>query len=306
MKQELKKYLSLFIVIAALGFGVWLLDGSNSASEDKSSVSENILTPESAISHGHGLAVDVADSNKIYIATHYGLFVLMNEKELYRIGASRDDFMGFSAHPTESSMFFASGHPSVGGNLGFRKSEDGGVTWNKVSGGANGPVDFHAMAISPVNPNLLYGWYRGELQRSADQGKNWEIVNQKIQPLSLAGDTQDENTVYAATSDGAMASHDKGVNFSPLSKELDGGVVSVIAVHPKDAKILLAFSEKLGGLGKSVDGGSTWKKIIETFNGEAVLHIAFNGSNPNIIYALTSESALYKSNDTGDMWSKIR
>lgn len=306
MKQELKKYLPLFVVISALGIGVLLLDGEDGLREDGRSVSESILTPESSISHGHGLAVDVADQNKVYVATHYGLLVLVNEKDLYRIGKSRDDYMGFSPHPADANIFFTSGHPSTGGNMGLQKSEDGGVTWGKVSDGANGPVDFHAMAINPINPNLVYGWYRGELQRSADQGKSWEVVNQKIQPFSLAADTQDENIVYAATMQGAMISRDKGVNFAPLSKELDGGEVSVIAVHPKDSKILLAFSEKLGGLGKSIDGGATWKKIVEGWSGGSVLHIAFNGGNPNIVYALTSENVLYKSADAGDTWSKIR
>lgn len=306
MKQELKKYLPLFAVILVFGIGVLFFGGETDLRKDDRLVSESTLTPELSISHGHGLAVDVADQNKVYIATHYGLLVLVNEKELYRIGKSRDDYMGFSPHSADANIFFTSGHPSTGGNMGFQKSEDGGVTWGKVSDGANGPVDFHALTISPVNLNLVYGWYRGELQRSANQGKSWEVVNQKIQPFSLVADTQDENTVYAATIHGAMISHDKGVNFTSLSKELDGGEVSVIAVHPKDSKILLAFSKKLGGLGKSIDNGATWKKIAEGWSGGSVLHIAFNGSNPNIVYALTSESVLYKSNDTGDTWSKIR
>jgi hypothetical protein len=309
MKQETKKYLPLCIVILALGIGALVLSQKSDVSEEKVPVAHNSLmnrTPESSISHAHGLAVDVADQNKLYIATHYGLLVLENEKELYRIGESRDDYMGFSPHPTQANTFFTSGHPSGGGNIGFQKSEDGGVTWRKISDGANGPVDFHAMSVSPANPNLVYGWYRGELQRSADQGNSWEMVNQKIQPFSLVADTQDENVVYAATTNGAMISRDKGASFTPLSKELDGGAVPVIAVHPKDPKILLAFSEKLGGLGKSIDTGATWKKIAEEWNGESVLHIAFNRNSPNIVYVLTSESALYKSADTGDTWNKIK
>ncbi|MBI2030127.1 exo-alpha-sialidase, partial [Candidatus Kaiserbacteria bacterium] len=54
--------------------------------------------------------------------------MLENEKDLYRVGKSRDDYMGFSPHPTEADVFFTSGHPSRGGNLGFQKSDDGGAT----------------------------------------------------------------------------------------------------------------------------------------------------------------------------------
>jgi hypothetical protein len=96
-----------------------------------------------AITHGHGLAVDVADSNKVYIATHEGIVTLINDKDLYEVAGPKDDYMGFSVHPTQANVFFSSGHSSRGGNIGFQKSEDGGITWKKLSNGVNGPVDFH-------------------------------------------------------------------------------------------------------------------------------------------------------------------
>lgn len=303
----MKNKILLFGIIAVVIVGgIVFFSRGDDTTENNSPV--NNLYPEQAITHGHGLAVDVADPNKLYIATHHGLLVLINEKDLYRVGKSKDDYMGFSTHPTEANVVFSSGHPSLGGNIGFQKSEDGGVTWQKISSGVNGPVDFHAMTVSPVNPDLIYGWYQGNVQRSTDQGKNWEIVNGNLLPVYLAADTQDENVVYAATTQGkgVMVSKDKGVTWSSLSPELEGGGVSVLTVHPKDAKILITFSEKLGGLGKSVDSGKTWKKVSEGFNGETILHIAFNRSNPNIVYALTHENKLYKSSDMGDTWTQIR
>lgn len=304
MNKKSKKYVWVVIAVIIIG-GIIFLAGKGGS---KNSSPESNLYPEQSISHGHGLAVDVKDSSKIYIATHYGLLLLQNEKDLYRVGKSRDDYMGFSAHPTEANVFFSSGHPSLGGNIGFQKSEDVGVTWEKVSNGANGPVDFHAMTVSPVNPNLVYGWYQGNLQQSIDQGKTWEIVNREVLPVYLAADTKDENIVYAATpqGQGVMVSRDKGATWTSLSKELEGGAISVIAIHPQDSKILLTFSEKLGGLGKSTDGGATWKKIAEEFSGETILHIAFSQSAPNLVYALTHQNKLYKSTDAGDTWAQIK
>lgn len=306
MKKTSKTYLWVIIAAIVIGGGILLL--SRGGDNPTSNTPSGNLYSEQAISHGHGLAVDVKDPNKLYIATHYGLLVLMNEKDLFRVGKSRDDYMGFSPHPTDPNVLFSSGHPSYGGNIGFQKSEDRGFTWKKVSNGVNGPVDFHAMAVSPVNPNLIYGWYQGNLQRSTDQGKNWEIVNRDLLPVYLAVDSQDENTVYAATprGQGVMVSRDRGVSWNSLSPELEGGAVSVIAVHPKDAKILLVFSEKLGGLGKSTDQDGTWKKVNEDFGGETILHIAFDRNNPNVVYALTHENKLYKSVDAGDTWNNIR
>lgn len=307
MNKTSKNYIWIVVAVIVIG-GAILLFSQRDSNPAGDSASGNNLYPEKTISHGHGLAVDVKDPSKVYIATHYGLLVLENEKDLYRIGKSKDDYMGFSPHPTEANVFFSSGHPSTGGNIGFQKSEDSGVTWKKISNGANGPVDFHAMAVSPVNSNLVYGWFQGNLERSTDQGKTWEIVNRDLLPVYLAADTQDENIVYAATpkGQGVMVSRDKGATWTSLSQALEGGAVSVIAIHPQDSNILLTFSEKLGGLGKSTDIGTTWQKISEGFNGETVLQIAFSRSSPNIAYALTHQNKLYKSTDTGDTWVKVR
>ncbi len=305
MAKASQKFAAIGIAVVFIGGGLVPLALQTNDGSGKSS---NTLTPEQEITHGHGLAVDVQDPIKLYIATHRGLLVLINDKDLYRVGASDDDLMGFSPDPTDAKVLFSSGHPSTGGNLGFQKSEDGGFTWNNVSDGADGPVDFHTMAISRVNPNLIYGSYQGSLQRSTDQGKNWEIVNSDLRPIYLTADSRDENVVYAATTDGQglLVSRDQGATWTPLSPELQGGFVSAVAIHPQDSKILLTFSEKLKGLGKSTDSGTTWTKLNEGFSGEIVLFVAFSVINPSVVYALTEGNKLYKSTDVGETWAKIR
>lgn len=297
-----KVYISGAILIAGI-LGIYFWNGKSASDGDVA----KSLTPETAITHSHGLAIDVADSNNLYIATHHGLLVLKNEKDLYRIGASRDDYMGFTPHTQNPAVFYSSGHPQNGGNLGFQKSEDGGYTWQKVSDGIEGPVDFHAMAMSPDNPNLFYGWYKGALQRSEDGGKIWNIVNDNFLAVQLATDPKDENVVFAATPDGrgVIVSKDKGATWNNLSSELTGGQVSVVAIHPTDTKRMFAFSEKIGGLGKSFDGGTTWKKIDNDFNNETVLYITFDTKNPSTMYLLTHANTIYKSTDTGETWVKI-
>ncbi len=305
MNKSTKNYIWISVGVIIIGGGILLFSGGGDNTTNSNPA--NNLYPEQTITHGHGLAVDVKDGSTLYIATHHGLLLLQNEKDLYRVGKSKDDYMGFSQHPIEANVFFSSGHPSYGGNIGFQKSEDGGFTWKKVSNGVSGPVDFHAMAVSPVNPNLIYGWYQGNIQRSIDQGKNWEIVNRDLLAVYLAADSQNESIVYAATprGQGVMVSRDKGVSWSSLSPELEGGVVSVIAVHPKNSNVLVTFSEKLGGLGKSIDQGKTWQKVREVFNGETVLHIAFDRNNSSVVYALTHENKLYKSVDTAGTWKQV-
>lgn len=300
-----KKYLAVLMLVAVVGLDIFVWSRNAGTSE---SIVQNQLIPANEISHGHGLAVDPNDSSKIYIASHHGLFVLQNDKDLYRVGASTDDYMGFSVHPTEANVFFSSGHPSVGGNIGLMKSIDGGFTWKKISNGVDGPVDFHSMALSHVNPNLMYGAFQGNIQRSTNQGKTWKIVSRDLSPVYLAADSQNENRVYAVDTQGqgVLVSIDKGVAWRSLSSELEDGLVSTIALHPTDANIIFVYSEKLGGLGKSADAGVTWSKTNESFNGEMVLHLAFDRNNPSTLYALTVENKLYKSIDTGANWTQVR
>lgn len=301
MNQQSKNYLvwGIVIVVIVLGF-VWFKQKGGSGSG-----STTTLNPVSAITHGHGLAVDVADSSKLHIATHHGLLMLQNDKDLFRVGTSQDDYMGFSPHPTDSKVVFSSGHPRMGGNIGVQKSEDGGFTWKKISNGANGPVDFHAMAVSAANPNLMYGWYQGALQRSQDGGNSWEIVTRNTpQIIQLVADPKDENTIYATTPQGLLVSRDKGANLAPASETLQGAVVA-LATNPQDPAKMLSFSQQLG-LAKTADGGATWEKINETFGGETVFFIAINKQQSDTVYILTESNAVYKSTDGGNNWSKIR
>lgn len=297
MTKLSKNYLIVGLVIAALIAGfIWLGKGSSG--------SPAVLTPEKTISHGHGLAIDVADSSKLYIATHHGLMVLQSDKDLFRIGKGQDDYMGFSLHPTDPNVLFSSGHLRKGGNIGVQRSDDGGFTWQKISKGVNGPVDFHAMTVSAANPNLMYGWYQGALQRSQDGGNGWEIVTRIPQIIQLVTDPKDENKIYATTPQGLMVSQDKGATWAAASDALQGGAVFALAINSQDSAKILSFSQQLG-LAKSADAGKTWEKLNETFGGEAVFFIAIDKQQPDTVYTLTESNTIYKSTDGGNNWSKV-
>lgn len=261
------------------------------------------LTPARQFDHAHGMAVD---GSKVYIATHDGLYLLEGDTALFRVGANRDDMMGFTAHPTEPNVFFSSGHRARGGNIGLERSTDGGMTWEVVSPGSDGPADFHAMTISAADPNAVYGFFAGRLQRSADGGRSWEYAKGNIRPISLSSDPERKDVVYAATESGVQVSTDRGDTWESLSLQLEGGAVSVFTVHPADSRYALAFAERLGGLGRSSDGGATWQSIPESFGGGLVLYLAFSKADPGVVYALTGSNAIYKSADRGLSWSKIR
>lgn len=287
-------------VITAAFIGLALLQRASSGPEE-------FLTPVSSFSDAHGLAVDVTDSSKVYIATHNGLYQLKDDKDLYRMGTVRDDLMGFSAHPTKPNVFFSGGHNgAMTANLGLQKSEDGGATWTKLGNGVGTrAVDFHALAIGQVNPDIIYGSAGGQLQRTTDGGKTWQFVESAPPQIStLAADSSERDTVYAGTAAGLMVSRDQGESWSGVSPQLRGAV-STIAVNPANNKELLAYSPETG-LQKTADGGQSWTVIDSEFANSRIMYLSYDRTNPATIYGINSDLSVYKTTDGGTTWNKVR
>lgn len=302
MRCSPKLFTGLFIPVLLAGCA---------ASESPSQAGDVPATPSQAETalvslaetHVHGLAVDRGNGKRLFIATHDGLLVLENDSSLVYAGRSRDDFMGFSPHPTESDVLFSSGHPSFGGNLGVQKSTDGGESWEKISnGGSAGPVDFHAMAVHPADPDLILGWYAGSLHRSTDGGKNWEIITQLPPAISLAGDSRNADVLYAATQQGLLSSTDKGATWSAVP-ELQNVIVLDIEPDTTSGGLLLSTAEGIMMFGPGLGGGMITNALGPVPGSEPALHIAIDPNASQVVYAIAGHS-LYKSTDGGKTWQK--
>lgn len=257
-----------------------------------------------SISHAHGLAVDSKNPNRVLIATHEGL-LSWEEGVLSQVGSDRDDLMGFMADPGAEDAYYSSGHPRMGGNMGVQQTKDNGESWKILSMGLNGPVDFHAMAISSADPKILYGWFHGSLQRTVDGAYTWEAINSNLSDvITLNGTSDDANVVYAGTTSGLMKSSDKGASWSVLSEQLSGGAVIALAINSQNPNEMLSFSEKLG-MASSVDGGLTWAAVTADFGNDYPLYMAYSPSDPQTAYLVTKENILYQSLDGGQSWTQL-
>ena len=253
--------------------------------------------PISKVSHIHGIAVDAKDSSRLYLATHYGVFLTSPDGTATRISEDRSDYMGFTPHPTEPRTFYASGHPPRGGNLGFIASTDGGRSWTQRSKGINGPVDFHAMDVSPADPKVVYGLYGG-IQVSRDGGKTWEMAGSPpADVFDLAASAKDPNTLYAATRNGLKVSRDAGKSWEPASTMTQPA--SMVEVGSDGT----AYAFIVGtGLVKTAEPSLDWTVLSSGFGERVLLHFAVDPSNPERLFAVAAEGEIFLSTDGGKSW----
>jgi hypothetical protein len=262
--------------------------------------------------HLHGLGYD-AVNDRLLLATHYGLFVL-SEGGLYQLGASRDDFMGFSIHPYDPAIMYSSGHPQSGGNLGVMRSDDGGRTWRQLLRGLGSEtVDFHSMSISAADPDRLYGAFQGRLYVTRDGGQTWQAATAEGLPWQgglcwgvpcLATGSDDADNVYASTTAGLFRSQDGGESWALLTA-VTGGVAG-LAVDPRHPQRLLAFTQR-DGVALSEDGGQSWQSRHNGFQltgNEYVFGFAFHPADDQVLFAATTGGQIYRSQDGGASWQR--
>lgn len=256
------------------------------------------LSALDAQTHYHGLAVDPADPSRLYLATHHGVFLVAADGTATRLSEVQD-FMGFTPHPTDPSVLYASGHPSNGGNLGFLMSADGGATWTQVSPGLNGPVDFHQMDVSPADPQVIYGAYGG-IQVSRDGGKSWSMAGAAPDGLiALAASARSADRIYGATQIGLVVSDDAGATWQAAA--FDGETVTMVATGPDDT--LYAYVVGRGLMSAKEERPDAWSLLSP--DQRIQLHLAIDGRDPNRLFAIAHKAGIIQSIDGGKSWQSF-
>jgi photosystem II stability/assembly factor-like uncharacterized protein len=255
--------------------------------------------------HFHGIAVDSSDPDRLFLATHHGLYAVAPDGSATRLSPVQD-FMGFTAHPTDPSILYASGHPPGGGNLGIA-SDDGGRSWSQLAEGAGGPVDFHQRDVSPAEPNTIYGAYGGNLQISRDGGQEWQVVGPAPEGLiDLAASSKDPATLYAATQSGLLKSEDGGRSWQDAHWLRQPATM----VHVTPDGVVYAFVVGTG-LIQTVEPKLSWQTVNrDGFSGNYVLHLGADPSSPGKLYTVSFDpqshtQAVLASDDGGKTWAPL-
>ncbi len=186
--------------------------------------------------------------------------------------------------------------------------------------------------------NLYVGTAGGGIWKSQNGGVSFSPVfdkyNQSIGAIAI--DKNNPRTVYAGTGesnmrnsvsigDGLFKTTDGGANWQKIGLDSTEHI-SKILIDPTDSKILyvaapgpLWSTSTHRGLYKSTDAGKTWKKSLYVNDETGCADIAVDPTNSKIMlasfwqfkrkpYAFESGgpgSAMFKSTDGGETWTKI-
>ncbi len=239
-----------------------------------------------------GLTIDPKDENKVFVAVlghpygpnaERGVFRTIDggkswEKVLFideNTGAIQVTIDPVNAKIVYSDLFMARNAPWENGYLsgpksGLYKSEDGGSTWKKLSGGlptADSGLGRIGFCIAPSNHDRLYATVDSKtgsgLYRSDDGGNSWKKLS-------------DDYRLW-----------DRGDDFAEIK------------VDPKNADIVYDVNVVVW---KSTDGGKTWAGFKGAPGGDDYHRLWINPNNSNIMLLAGDQGAAVTLNG-GETWS---
>jgi photosystem II stability/assembly factor-like uncharacterized protein len=196
-----------------------------------------------------------------------------------------------AVQPKDHSTFYV-----AAASGGVWKTTNAGTTWTPIFDN-EGSYSIGAITIDPKNPDILWVGtgennsqrsvsYGDGIYKSIDAGRSWQNVGlgQSEHIARVIIDPRDSETVYVAAQGPLWAT---------------GGD---------------------RGLYKTTDGGKHWKKVLSISDNTGVTDVVMDPRNPDVLIAASyqrrrhvwtlinggPESALYKTNDGGKNWRKLK
>jgi photosystem II stability/assembly factor-like uncharacterized protein len=237
---------------------------------------------------------------------------LMAEQPWRPIGPDGGNVRSLAIDPKDPDRIFLG---TSAGNLYL--STDRGASWSRFARpGNSAEMVLDHIIIDPSDPRNIFAaaWNAqlpnsdGDLYRSHDAGKTWEIVadlhGKSLRALSMAA--SDPKILVVGALDGIYRSRNGGHDFERISPANHAEIKNVesIAIDPVNPDVIYAGTWHLPW--KTEDGGKTWHNIKKgVIDDSDVFSIVIDREQPANIF-ISACSGIYRSDSAGELFRKIQ
>jgi photosystem II stability/assembly factor-like uncharacterized protein len=237
---------------------------------------------------------------------------LVAEQPWQPIGPDGGNVRSLAIDPKNPDRIFLG---TSAGNLYL--STDKGATWSRFARPGNSaemvldhiiidPADSRNMFAAAWNAQLPNS--DGDLYRSHDAGKTWEVVadlhGKSLRALSMAA--SDPKILVVGALDGIYRSLNGGRDFERISPANHAEIKNVesVAIDPLNPDVIYAGTWHLPW--KTEDGGKTWHNIKKgVIDDSDVFSIVIDRAQPANIF-ISACSGIYRSDSAGELFRKIQ
>jgi hypothetical protein len=217
---------------------------------------------------------------------------------------------------------------------GVAVSTDGGRTWVPSSGGMAESAITHLLLDprSPAGRRTLYAAAFGRgVYKSADNGRTWMLKNDGLsadprqQPFAWRLTMDHAGVLYLVVArrseDGRIGDRDDGAiyrstdgaeHWTPLPLPRGTNGPAAVTVDPRDpARLYLSAwgvagpsADTGGGVFVSGDAGRSWRPVLAA--AQHVYDVSVDPRNPHVLFACGFDQGVYRSDDRGETWRRIK
>lgn len=262
--------------------------------------------------HLHSLAIDPVTPGRVYLGSHFGLFVSTdNGKTWPQTHGALDTLMitSLAANPLAAGALGLIGIDPSGsdyGQNGLYFSHDAGTTWQRGHDPQGLPTDPGRYLIAPgtASANQWYVIYNGAgLYVTGDNGQSWRLLRTPSSPQEAQrvvwASSADPQRILLGSNQGLEMTRNGGVTWQTVV-EVAGGVHAVVSSSAAPHTIIVAGDS---GIYRSEDDGASFAKISIIVSTGPFSNLAISARHAQIVYGLVGHE-IWKSSDGGANWTQ--